>query len=136
MKILRFLIVIVVLAVLLVVPFSAVLARDLAVAGSDGLFKVVVTPESLTIIFAGLLALAFDWFPRLSTWYDTLSPLKKVQLMIACLIGVTGAVFAGSCYGLFDTGLACSKETLPVLLEYILIAAGVNQGVHSLTKPR
>jgi len=100
-----------------------------------GLFKLTLTPESLTVLLSGLLAILFDWFPGLATRFDSLSKLKKQQVMIVLLTGIVGFVFAGSCRGLFETGLACSPQSLPQLLEYILTAAGVNQAVHLLTKP-
>ena len=105
------------------------------VSAQGGLFKLALTPESLTALLSGLLAILFDWFPGLAPRFDSLSKLKKQQVMILLLTGVVGLVFAGSCGGLFEIGLACSPESLPQLLEYILMAAAANQAVHLLTKP-
>ena len=105
------------------------------VGAQGGLFKLALTPESLTVLLSGLLAILFDWLPGLATRFDSLSKLKKQQVMIVLLSLVVALVFAGSCRGLFETGLICSPESLPQLLEYILTAAGVNQAVHLLTKP-
>lgn len=100
-----------------------------------GLFRLALTPESLAVILGGLLAALFDWFPGLAGWFETQSRLRKRLLMIALLAAAVGVIFAGSCRGLFETGLACSRESLPLLLEYILAAAGANQAVHLLAKP-
>ncbi len=100
-----------------------------------GLFPLLLSPESLTLMLGGLLAVLFDWFPGLAPWYDALSRLKKQQLMIF-LLGLMGsAVFAGTCWGWFESGLLCSRQSLPLLLQYVLGAAGVNQAVHLLSKP-
>lgn len=104
-------------------------------AGQGGLFKLSLTPEGLSMLLAGTLALVFDWFPGLAPRYDSLSRIKKQQVMIGMLSLVVALVFAGACQGWFETGLACSTQSLPVLLEYILMAAGANQAVHLLTKP-
>ncbi len=106
----------------------------LAGVGS-GLFNLALTPETLSMLLGGLLAVAFDWFPGLAPWFDGLSKLRKQQLMLVLLGLVAGLVFTGSCYDWFKTGLACSVDSLPVLLQYVLAAAGVNQAVHLLTKP-
>jgi len=104
--------------------------------GADqGLVQLSVTPESLTMILAGLLAVIFDWFPGLSPWYGALSRLKKQQMMIILLALIVSAVFAGTCAGWFETGFACSRQSLPQLLQYVLAAAGANQAVHLLTRP-
>ena len=108
-------------------------------AGLPGLswagFNLALTPEMLNILLAGLLAVCFDWFPGLAPRFDGLSKIKKQQLMLLLLGLVAGTAFAGSCYGWFESGLACSKQSLPLLLQYVLTAAGVNQAVHLLTKP-
>jgi hypothetical protein len=104
--------------------------------GAPGLFKLSITPQTLTVILSGLLALLFDWFPRLAPWYEGLSRLKKQQLMLGLLALIVAAVFGGSCYGLFSSGLACSRESLPELLQIILSAAAANQAAHLLTRPQ
>lgn len=102
---------------------------------ATGLFKLAITPESLTVILAGSLALLFDWFPGLAQWFEAQSKLRKRLLMIGLLGAVVALIAAGACRGLFETGLACELQSLPVLLQYILIAAGANQAVHLLGKP-
>jgi pilus assembly protein Flp/PilA len=99
------------------------------------MFQLSVTPEFLAYVLAGLVAILFDWFPKLSDWFGALSELKKRQFMGALLALIVLVVFGGSCYGLFETGLACDQVGLAVLVQTWLIAVGINQGLHSLTKP-
>ena len=106
----------------------------LGVTGA-GLFKLAVNPETLVMILAGLLAVLFDWFPGLRPWFDGLSRTRKRLVMTGLLSLVAGLIFAGSCKGLFETGVACTVESLPLLLQYILSAAAANQAVHLLVKP-
>ncbi len=99
------------------------------------MFEITVTPDFLLIIFAALLAVVFDWFPGLSPWYAGLSELKKKQVMIGLLLVVAAVVYGGTCYGVFASNVACSRIGISSLVTTVLIAAGVNQGVHLLTKP-
>ncbi|HEY3312017.1 MAG TPA: hypothetical protein VGK00_10290 [Anaerolineales bacterium] len=99
------------------------------------LFHLALSPESLSMLLAGLLAVLFDWFPGLAPWFGRLSKLKKQQVMIGLLGLVVAVVFWGACRGWFETGLACERESIPLLVEYVLAAAGANQAVHLLTKP-
>lgn len=41
------------------------------------MFELNITPELLVSIVAVLLAVLFDWFPKLAPWFDTLSELKR-----------------------------------------------------------
>jgi hypothetical protein len=107
--------------------------RQDAAAGS--LLRLAVTPELLAMLLAGVLAVAFDWFPGLAPWFAGLSRLKKQQLVLALLGLIAGGVLAGSCQGWLETGLVCGVEALPRLLEIILAAASVNQAVHLLARP-
>jgi hypothetical protein len=118
------------LAAGLVIPVSLAAANP-----QGGLFHLALTPENLSMLLGGLLALLFDWFPGLAPWFDRLSRLKKQQLMVILLGLVAAGIFAGSCRGWFDTGLVCERASLPLLVEYILTAAAANQAVHLLAKP-
>lgn len=99
------------------------------------MFEIAVSPEFLTYLLAGLVAILFDWAPTLATWYDGLSVLKKQQFMGAILLGIVAVIFGGMCAGILVTGLACDKAGAASLIQIWLIAVGVNQGIHTLTKP-
>jgi len=99
------------------------------------MFALSVTPELLTAVFAALLAILFDWFPPVSQWYDTLSVLKKKQIMALGLVLIVAAIYGGTCLSLFSGTVTCDKAGITSLVYSILIALGINQGVHSLAKP-
>jgi hypothetical protein len=94
-----------------------------------------ITPALLVAVCAALLAILFDWFPPVAQRYDALSELKKKQVMIVCLVIVVAAIYGGICVDLFVTSLACNKAGLSELIYMALLSAGVNQGIHNLTKP-
>lgn len=94
-----------------------------------------VTPEFLVVIVAGLLALAFDYFPKLAEWYDAKDVTAKRQLMALLVIGSTVAIFVGQCFGLFATNLICTIKGGFDALYIIFLTITVNQGVHGLLKP-
>ena len=98
------------------------------------MFKLVITPELLVAIFAALLAVVADWFPPIANWYGKLNASKKKQVMILALVLIALFVYGGSCLNVF-TGIECSKDGLSALIYAVLLAAGINQGVHALLKP-
>ena len=99
------------------------------------MFALTVTPELLTAVFAALLAILFDWFPPVAQWYDTLSVLKKKQMMGAGLVLIVAVIYGGACVSIFSGTVTCDKAGITSLVYSILIALGVNQGTHSLAKP-
>lgn len=99
------------------------------------MFELNVTPEFLLIVVAGLLALVFDYFPGIAQWFDGLSTAAKRQVNALLIIGVAAVLFAGTCFVLFVTNLVCTAKGALDLLYIVFLAAGVNQGVHSLFKP-
>jgi pilus assembly protein Flp/PilA len=100
------------------------------------MFELNITPELLVSIVAALLAIAFDWLPKLAPWYDALSELKKKQLMGALLFLTVGAIYGGLCVNLFSSATyTCSQTSLAELIKVAFLAIVTNQGVHSLSKP-
>ena len=99
------------------------------------MYEFTVTPELLTVLVAGVLALVFDYFPVVAKWYDALDAAVKRQVMAALVIGFALVVFAGQCFGLFATNLLCSVKGGFDALYIVFLAIGVNQGVHGLAKP-
>lgn len=98
------------------------------------MFDVTLTPELLIVIVSGLLAFVFEYFPKLKDWYDAQSEAAKKQIMLGLLVLTVAVVFAGSCFGLFNTGRTCEVKTALDFLVMVFVAIGVNQGVHKLTK--
>ena len=99
------------------------------------MFQISITPEFLAYLLAGLVAVLFDWFPGLMTWFGNLSELKKRQFMGVLLGVIVLLIFGGSCWGIFTSGFTCDKLGFASLVQVYLIAVGVNQGLHLLTKP-
>lgn len=99
------------------------------------MFNLIVTPDFLAYLCAGLLAILFDWFPKLSAWFDTLSPLKKQQIMGVLLFAIVAVIFGGICAGMFVTEYACDNAGIASLVQVWLICVGINQGIHTLFKP-
>ena len=99
------------------------------------MFNFNITPEILIAFAAALLALLFDYFPWLAQWYDTKDVSVKKQIMAGLLITLAVVAFAGTCLAWFVSNLVCEPKTIVTLIYALLIAVGVNQGVHSATKP-
>ena len=100
------------------------------------MFELNITPELLVSIVAVLLAVLFDWFPKLAPWYDTLSELKKKQLMGGLLLATVAVIYGGICVKLFFSPLyACEQTSLAELIKTAILAIAANQTVHGLTKP-
>ena len=97
--------------------------------------QINISPSFLVAIFAALLAVICDWFPPVKIWYDDLSDIKKRTVMGAGLIVVVALVYGAICVNVFATVYTCSKQSLIDLVYMALVAAGINQGVHNLTKP-
>ncbi len=98
------------------------------------MFTLSITSDLLSYLLAGLLAVIFDWFPGLSGWFATLSAIKKQQLIGALLLVIVGVIFALGCSGVLG-GLTCDKAQVAELVKIYLVAIGINQGVHTLSKP-
>ena len=94
-----------------------------------------VTPEFLSVAGAALLAVLFDWFPGLRTWFDGLSVDQKRQTAGGLVVLVVALVYGLQCANLLQTGLTCDQVGLSQIVYTALIALGVNQGFHLLTKP-
>ncbi len=94
-----------------------------------------VTPLLLVTLFAGALALVFDYFPGVARWFEGLSTEAKRGVNAIGVIAVTAIIFAGQCFGIFLTNLVCSAAGSLDLLYIIFLAITVNQGVHLALKP-
>jgi pilus assembly protein Flp/PilA len=99
------------------------------------MFALEITPEFLSYLLAGLVAILFDWFPWLAAWFDGISELKKKQVMAGLLLVVVLVIYGGICGQVFSTDYACDKAGFASLFEVFLISVGINQGIHALTKP-
>ena len=125
--------IVLVLAALFVVP---VLAAPTSAPRADGSpWNFTVNAAFLTATAAAILALLFDYAGGLAEWYDQLSDIQQRQLMGGLLLLVAVGVFLGQCFNIFVTNLACTQTGAMDLLYQFLLAVGINQGVHMMTKP-
>lgn len=92
--------------------------------------------ENMTIAttIAVLLSLVLEWFPGLKPRWDLLSEAQKRGLMAAAVAVISVVVVLGNCYW---WGEVCPEKWTGALLDIFMafiVAAGVQQGVHRLTK--
>lgn len=96
---------------------------------------VAMTPEVLVALGAVILAVLFDWVPKLQIWYDKLGNGQKRGLMAGLLVILTGGVFGLGCAGWIVTGWTCNSDGIQSAVYLLVLAVAINQGIHSLTKP-
>jgi len=89
----------------------------------------------LIALVAGLLALAFDYFPKVNQWFDGLDTATKRQLNAGLILGTAILIYAGQCLGLFITNLVCTMKGAFDLLYIVFLTITINQGVHLALKP-
>jgi hypothetical protein len=130
-KFFAILLTVLVLAMLFVVPLVAAAPP----AGPAHSVTVAITPEMLVGLGAVVLAVLFDWVPKLQTWYDNLGNGQKRGLMAGLLVILTGGVFGLRCAGWIQTGWACNGDGIQNAVYLLVLAVAINQGFHSLTKP-
>jgi hypothetical protein len=100
------------------------------------MFNLTIDPAVLAGIVAGILALAFDWMPKLAPWYDALSEHKTKQLLGVLLAATVGVIFAGLCQGFFiNPNYTCAQQSLSELCLLALSVLTANQSAHALFKP-
>lgn len=99
------------------------------------MYEFTVDPAFLLALIAGGLALAFDYFPKLATWFDGLATETKRLLNVGLVAGAAVVIFAGDCFGLFATNLVCDVKGGLDLLYMVFLAVTINQGVHRGLRP-
>ena len=79
-----------------------------------------------------VIALVFGYFPSLRVKFAGLTPEMKSVVMILTLIITAFAVWGAGCFGWLDSGVACTKDSLPGLVKLIVIAIIANQSVNRI----
>ena len=87
--------------------------------------------NDIVISISGLLAIAFEFFPYLNTWYAGKSVEYKRQLMLVMVLGVA---FLVASYEWFTLGVPLDFKSIVDFAVTVFIALGVNQGTYKLTK--
>lgn len=91
------------------------------------------TPDVFVGVSAALLAAAFDRFPWLKEQWDKLSPGHKQLLMAIFLAVLVWGAFGLSCAGIMGA-FPCTVSGALNALYVMVIAIGINQGTHLLTR--
>ena len=78
-----------------------------------------------------VLALVFDYFPGLNTFYAGLSKNAKKGIMIALLGVVSAIVMAASCIQIYDA-VTCDTAGVTLLIQAFVQAAIANQVAHKI----
>jgi len=78
-----------------------------------------------------VLALVFEYFPGLNTWYAKLSKNGKRFIMIILLVVVSAIVMSASCISIYDA-VTCDSEGAMLLIQAFIQALIANQAVHSV----
>lgn len=99
------------------------------------MFELDLTPELVVAIFAGALALFFDYFPKVAEWFNGLGEAQKKWVVTGSLFLIVAVAFAGDCYSLFVTYLTCDFQGVVEAVKLFAAAVAINQGVHALGKP-
>lgn len=92
-----------------------------------------ITPEILVGFAAGALSVIFEYVPGLAPWYDKLAPEYKRLMMLGLLVAVALAVYGISCAGWVEA-VTCDQLGVVQLGWMVLVAIGINQGVHRIGK--
>jgi len=99
------------------------------------MFEFDVTPDTLVVIFAALMAFIFDWFPGIAKMFNGYPALTKRYVILGVLAIISVVIFGGGCWGWFVTTLACSLDGGITIIRYVFEAVVVSYGVHMVTKP-
>jgi hypothetical protein len=92
-----------------------------------------MTPEQISAIAGALLALIFEYFPKVSDWYNGQDEGVKRQIMLGLMVLAVGGAFGLSCAGLLNTFVCTWMGAWDAVLA-LVAAIMANQGVHLLTK--
>lgn len=94
-----------------------------------------ISPDILLVVVLAGLSLFFDYFPGVSKSFDELPVEKKRLVTVGLAILLAVAAFAGQCFDLFATNLACDVKSGWDLLYGVVLAVAVMYGFHKATKP-
>jgi len=105
------------------------------VPASAAAYQFTVDSALLLALVGGGLALVFDYFPYVRTWFDALTESQKRLVNAGLSLLFAAVLFAGDCLVLFDTNLVCDVRGGMDTLYIVFLAISVNQGVHLALKP-
>lgn len=94
------------------------------------------TEQQIIVIAGAILALVFEYAPKLREWYNAQSDGTQRQIMLGVLAVATGGLYGLSCTG-YVNAVSCEGATDRIVFEALgafVMAAMANQGIHRLTK--
>ena len=94
-----------------------------------------VSATAILAVLAAGMALLFDYFPGLASWFDTLEPDKKKLIMLALSAVLGAGAFLGSCLGWFSTNLMCTLTSAWTLALDVFVTVSASYVFHQATKP-
>ena len=115
--------------------FKSVLAGLFAIAVLYALLGQLLdySPVGFSALAAAVLAIEFEYFPWIKDWFEPLPDGTKRLVMIGLLAAAVAGAFGLSCLGEL-AAFACTLIGALDALVVLVLAIGVNQGVHLGTK--
>lgn len=92
-----------------------------------------VTPDLIVMIAGVFLSLLFSYIPKLNTAFAALSSEAKRLIMLGLLVLTTAGIYAGSCAGIFSSGITCDQNGLLGLLWMLILSVIANQSTYNIT---
>jgi hypothetical protein len=112
-----------------------ILLLSACVPASAAAYQFSVDSALLLALVGAGLALIFDYFPSVRTWFDALTDAQKRLLNAGLILLAAVVLFAGDCLAVFDTNLVCDTRGALDTVYLVFLAITVNQGVHLALKP-
>jgi len=94
---------------------------------------IVITPDWLIYVLSAVLSLFMSYIPKLRVWYAALETEAKRLFMAGVVLLIAVGVFVLSCYGFFQTNLACTVNGGANLVMIYFLALATNQGVYKVS---
>ena len=91
-----------------------------------------MTPIEISALAGAILALIFEYFPKLSEWYAGLDPNSKRLIMIGLMVAVVAGVFGLGCINPLKQSWPCDANGVLDAFIALLSAIAANQAVHRI----
>ena len=90
-----------------------------------------MSPKELSAIAGVLLAILFEYVPKLHPWYNNLQDTQQRLVMLGCLFLVVAGSFGLSCAGWLNTW-ACTQAGAKDAVFAFVLALATNQGTYQI----
>jgi putative flippase GtrA len=92
-----------------------------------------MSPEQISAVAGVVLALVFEYFPVLSTWYEQKDEGTKRQVMLGAMVLVVAVAYGLSCANFLSLWV-CTVDGAWQAVLALISAVVANQGTHMLIK--